>query len=126
MLSTSQWRSGDLPADLLEVLRAERTFVSAGDPSVSTATTTTTTGSLRLVAVTLLVYLIQPFYPWSIFFWLQREFAPSGCFSELTFRVSLRLISRFSSISSCSLRAAEPPLGKKRTTKNVTPQAQVS
>lgn len=46
MLSASLWRSDDLPADLLKGLRAERTFVSAGDPSVSTTTTTLETGSL--------------------------------------------------------------------------------
>lgn len=46
MLSASLWWSDDLPADLLEGLRAGRTFVSAGDPSVSTTTAALGTGGL--------------------------------------------------------------------------------
>lgn len=85
MLSTSQWRSDDLPADLLVGLRAERTFVSAGDESVSTTTTTLGTGSLWLVAVTLRVYLIWPFYLRSIFSRSCGSLHPRGVYGSSPF-----------------------------------------
>lgn len=53
---------------------------------------------------------------WSIFSGSSASFRTLGVFffRKLTFRVSRRLISRFSSISSCSLRAAEQALATKK------------
>lgn len=83
--------------------RATRAFVSHGDPSTITSLLCTKVCLLATDESSRLSF--QQFTP-SEGFQIRCECTPLAPFG-LTFRVSLRLISLFSSISSCSLRAAE-------------------